>query len=133
MPDNSTSNHPEMTELNTPYAFWLVSLSTVMGILSLYGLRTARGMARFPQQFRQKLLVREPTHLLAILWIQSGGEESIRRWGIALSILALAYVVFSFATAGIVSSLIVMDSAGMDSALGPLVEVLSKVESRLAC
>lgn len=122
-----------MTELNTPYAIWLVLLSTVTGILSLYGLRVARGMARFPRQYRQKLLGREPTHLLAERWIQSGGEVSIRRWGISLSRIALGYAVFSFAISGIVLSLILMDSMGMDSAVSPLVEVLSKIESKLAC
>ena len=122
-----------MTELNTPYALWLVLLASVMGSLSLYGLRTARGMVRFPHQFRQKLVEREPTHLLAILWVHPGGEESIRSWGIALSRLALVYAVLSFSTAGVVSSLIVMDRAGMDRTVGPVVEVLSKIESGLAC
>jgi hypothetical protein len=121
-----------MTELNTSYALWLVLLATVVGILSLHGLRAARGMAKSPGQYRRRLIEKGPTHPLAILWIQPGGEESIRSWGIALSWLALVYAVFSLATAGIVSALIVMDCAGMDSSVGPVVELLSKVESDLA-
>lgn len=122
-----------MTELNTPYALWLVLLATVVGILSLFGLRTARGMAKSPVQYRQKLTDNEPTHPLAILWMQPGGEKSIGTWGIALSRLALVFMVFSFATAGVVSTLIIMDSAGMGRAVGPVVEFLSKIEADLAC
>ncbi len=110
-----------MTELNTPYAVSLVLLTTVVGILSLFGLRTARGMARSPVQYRQKLTDKDPTHPLATLWIQPGGEESIRSWGIALSRLAL------------VSTLIIMDRIGMDRTVSPVVEFLCKFEADLAC
>ncbi len=122
-----------MTELNTPYAVSLVLLTTVVGILSLFGLRTARGMARSPVQYRQKLTDKDPTHPLATLWIQPGGEESIRSWGIALSRLALVFTLFSFATAGVVSTLIIMDRIGMDRTVSPVVEFLCKFEADLAC
>jgi hypothetical protein len=90
-------------------------------------------MAKSPEQYRRKLMEKEPSHPLAIFWVQPGGEESIRSWGIVLSRLALAYTVFSFATAGVVSALIIMDGAGMDKAVSPVVEFLSKIEADLAC
>lgn len=65
--------------------------------------------------------------------MQPRGEVSVRRWGGALSRLALAYVVFSFATVVIVSFLLILDRAGMDSVVSPIVEVLSKFEADLAC
>lgn len=120
-------------ELNTPHALWLLLIATVMGVLSLYGLRTARGMAKSPEQYRRKLIEEGSTHPLARLWMQPRGDVSIRSWGRALSRLALAYAVFSFATVVVVSALLILNRAGMDSVVSPIVEVLSKVEADLAC
>jgi hypothetical protein len=65
------------------------------------------------------------------------GMLGLHRWrsarGTALSRVAFCYMVFSFAMAGVISVLIVMDRAGFGSAVGPVVELLSKVEAGLAC
>ncbi len=120
-------------QLNTSHALWLLLIATVTGILSLYGLQVTRRMTKLPEQYRRKLFEEGSTHLLAEVWMQPRGEVSVRRWGGALSRLALAYVVFSFATVVVVSFLLILDRAGMDSVVSPIVEVLSKVEADLAC
>ena len=120
-------------QLNTPHALWLLLIATVMGILSLYGLQVTRRMTKSPAQYRRKLFEERSTHLLAGLSMQTRGEVLVRRWGGALSRLALVYVVFSFATVVVVSILLILDRAGMDSVVSPIVEVLSKVEADLAC
>lgn len=122
-----------MMELNTQHALWLLLVATVMGSLSLYGLQAARGMAKSPEKYRRKLIEKGSTHPLARLWMQPRGEVSIRRWGRALSRLALAYAVFSFATFVVVSALLLLDRAEMENVVSPIVEVLSRVEADLAC
>lgn len=122
-----------MTELNIPHALWLLLIGTVMAGLSLYGLRAARRMAHSPRLFRQKLIEKQATHALAIIWSQSRSEESIRSWGVMLSRLAITYALISVITVLVVSALLIMHSAGMDSTVSPIVEALARVEADLAC
>jgi len=61
------------------------------------------------------------------------GRHGWRAWDRGLSRVAFGYMVLSFAMAGIVSILIVLDRVGFGRAVGPVVELLSKVEAGLAC
>lgn len=122
-----------MTELNEPHAVWLVFIATVMGMLGLYGRRVARGMVEAPEMYQRKLLEKRWIHPLAMRWMRPGSVDTIRSWGIGLSRLAFGYAVFSFATVGVISILIVMDCVGFESAVGPVVKLLSKLEADLAC
>lgn len=120
-----------MDVLDSAHALCLAMLAAVVGILSVLALRAARGMVEFPERYRRALLDKEATHPLAFLWSRRGGERSIRRWGTAFSRVALFYAVFSFVTAGVLVALMIMDRAGMDNAVEPIAEFLSKFEADL--
>ncbi len=122
-----------MTELNLEHAFRLALLGLLVAIVSLYGWRVGQKMVRSPEEFRRMLIKKGSAHPMALLWIQPGGRESIRSWGIVFSRLTLLYAVFSFVIAGVLFALMIMDHFGMNATVGPIVEFLSKFEAGLTC
>lgn len=58
--------------------------------------------------------------------------RAMHSWGVTLSRLAMLYAIVSFTTASILVVLMIMDHTGMDHAVRPIAEFLSKFEAGLS-
>jgi len=123
---------PCVAALNAAHAGELALIATVVGALSVIGWRAARVMLRDPERYRRLLLEKEPWHPLAMLWTRRGGGQLLRRWGLAFSRLAMIYAVVSFSVASVLVALLIMNHTGMNHAVGPITEFLSKFEAGLS-
>ncbi|MBK1881677.1 hypothetical protein JIN85_04585 [Luteolibacter pohnpeiensis] len=119
--------------LDTRHALSLLLLALAVGILSLMARQAAGQMVRSPEEFRKRWIRRIAEHPLAILFQNDRDGSIIRKWGITFSRLALFYVIFSFSTAIVLLSLLIMNHLGFHDAIAPIAEFLAKFESGLSC
>ena len=68
--------------------------------------------------------------ILSVVGWRAAG--AMRSWGVAFSRLAMLYAIVSFTTASLLVALMIMDHTGMDHAVRPIADFLSKFEAGLS-